>query len=251
LNGSSTGSPADALSGATITPLVYQPDSDDDPFFVSGVWMGDEAGVQFVQLADTQTGTTQSQGSTPNGIKPSGNSEDNDPNWREVNRLIDKKTGKLGAWEDRAGGASTNEAVKQWGPGIVGVLKNIGIIVVTDGGAQVAGFWWFVTKGDDAVRIIVRQPLGKGSTADLSKGTTLARNLREQLAIQEVLSKPEAGTQLPIPLGDPRWPGSAGWVKMERFVESGGREGRVLVHYVWNTITGEIDDPKIVLPGTR
>jgi len=241
---------ADAQSRATIVPLVYQPGSGDKPVFDSGVWRGDEEGVQFVQLADKQTGAAQSQQSTPTGTEPAGDSRDDDPVWGDVNRLIDRKTGQL-MWEDRAGGASTKEAVKQWGPGIVGVLKDIGIIVVTEGGTQVAGFWWFVTKGDDAARIVIRQPLGKGSTADLSKGTTLARNLREQLAIQEVLSKPEVGTQLRFPLGDPRWPSSGGWVKMERFVESGGREGKVLVHYVWNTITGEIDDLKIVLPGTR
>lgn len=249
--GSTISSLADAQSGPTIRPLVFQPGSGDEPVFASGVWRGDEEGMQFVQLADKQTGAAQSQQSTPTGTEPAGNSQDNDPNWREVNRLIDRKTGKLATWEDRAGGESTKEAVKQWGPGIVGVLKDIGIIVVTDGIAQVAGFWWFVTKGDDAARIVIKQPLVKGSTADLSKGTTLPRNLREQLAIQEVLAKPEAGRPLAIALADPRWPSSGGWVKMERFVEPGGREGKVLVHYVRNTITGEIDDLKIVLPGTR
>jgi hypothetical protein len=242
---------ADAQSRATIVPLVYQPGSGDEPVFDSGVWRDDEEGVQFVQLADKQTGATQSQQATPTGTEPAGNSQDDDPNWREVNRLIDRKTGKLATWEDRAGGESTKEAVKQWGPGIVGVLKDIGIIVVTEGGVQVAGFWWFVTKGDDAARVVIRQPLGKGSTADLSKGTTLPRNLREQMAIQEVLSTPEAGRPLAIALADPRWPSSGGWVKMETVVEPGGREGRIMVHYVRNKITGEIDDLKIVLPGTR
>ena len=250
-SGSTIGFLADAQSPATIVPLVYQPGSGDEPVFDLGVWRGDEEGVQFVQLADKQTGAAQSQQSTPTGTEPAGNSQDDDPVWGDVNRLIDRKTGQLGMWEDRAGGASTKEAVKQWGPGIVGVLKSIGIIVVTEGGTQVAGFLWFVTKGDDAARIVIRQPLGKGSTADLSKGTTLPRNLREQMAIQEVLSKPEAGIQLRFPLADPRWPSSGGWVKMQSYVEPGGREGRIMVHYVRNTITGEIDDLKIVLPGIR
>lgn len=250
-SGSTIGFLADAQSPATIVPLVYQPGSGDEPVFDLGVWRGDEEGVQFVQLADKQTGAAQSQQSTPTGTEPAGNSQDDDPVWGDVNRLIDRKTGQLGMWEDRAGGASTKEAVKQWGPGIVGVLKSIGIIVVTEGGTQVAGFLWFVTKGDDAARIVIRQPLGKGSMADLSKGTTLPRNLREQMAIQEVLSKPEAGIQLRFPLADPRWPSSGGWVKMQSYVEPGGREGRIMVHYVRNTITGEIDDLKIVLPGIR
>jgi hypothetical protein len=249
--GSTSLSPADTQSRSSITPLVFQPGNDEQRAFDSDEWKGDEEGVQFVQFADTQAGTAQSQQSKAADTEVAEAPRDDDPNWREVNRLIDRKTGKLGMWEDRAGGASTNEAVKQWGPGIVGVLKDIGIIVVTDGGAQVASFWWFVTKGDDAARIVIRQPLGKGSTADLSKGTTLPRNLREQLAIQEVLAKPEAGIQLRFPLADPRWPSSGGWVKMETFVEPGGREGRIIVHYVRNTITGEIDDLKIVLPGTR
>ena len=242
---------ADAQSRPTITPLVFQPGNDDERAFDSGVWKGDEAGVQFVQLADAQAGTAQSQPSKAADTEVAEAPGDDDPNWREVNRLIDKKTGKLATWEDRAGGESTKEAVKQWGPGIVGVLKDIGIIIVTDGGAQVASFWWFVTKGDDAARIVIRQPLGKGSTADLSKGTTLPRNLREQMAIQEVLAKPEAGRPLAIALADPRWPSSGGWVKMQSYVEPGGREGRIIVHYVRNTITGEIDDLKIVLPGIR
>ncbi len=50
---------------------------------------------------------------------------------------------------------------------------------------------------------------------------------------------------------DPRWPHSQGWVKMEKFVLSGGREGPINVHYVFNTITGKIDDLKIVLQGIR
>ena len=74
-----------------------------------------------------------------------------------MNRLTNKKTGNLATWEDRNGGVSNDgtvpidKAKKQWGPGIVGVLKNIGIIVATEGGAQAAGFWWFITKGDTAI----------------------------------------------------------------------------------------------------
>jgi hypothetical protein len=36
-----------------ITPLVYNPESDGPPVFQSGVWMGDDGSVQFVQTADT------------------------------------------------------------------------------------------------------------------------------------------------------------------------------------------------------
>jgi hypothetical protein len=36
-----------------ITPLVYNPESDGPPVFHSGVFTGDQGGVQFVQTADT------------------------------------------------------------------------------------------------------------------------------------------------------------------------------------------------------
>jgi hypothetical protein len=90
-----------------------------------------------------------------------------------------------------------------------------------------------------------------GSTANLSKGTTLARNLREQLAIKQALSNPTAGSQLPLKMTDPRWPASQGWVKMQQVIQSGGREGPINTHYLYNTITGAVDDAKIVLPGAR
>ncbi len=50
---------------------------------------------------------------------------------------------------------------------------------------------------------------------------------------------------------DARWFANEGWVKMQQVVQSGGREGTINVHYVFNTITKQIDDLKIVLPGIR
>jgi len=126
--------------GGRITPLVYNPESDGPPVFHSGVWTGDGRAWQVVQVTDKQPGSAQSQESTPTSIAAAENFEDDDPNWREVNRLIDKKTGKLGMWEDRAGGDSTNEAAKKLGPDIVSVLKNIGVIVATEGAPHAAGF---------------------------------------------------------------------------------------------------------------
>lgn len=93
--------------------------------------------------------------------------------------------------------------------------------------------------------------LGRGSTANLQKGTTLARNLREKLAIEHVISNPTAGNQLPITLADARWSATDGWVKMEQVIQTSGREGPIRVHYVYDTITGAIDDFKIVLQGAR
>ncbi len=91
--------------------------------------------------------------------------------------------------------------------------------------------------------------LGKGSTADLAKGTTLPRNLREQLAIEQAAASPAAGTKLPINMTDPRWPGAQGWQKMDTWIKPGGDP--INVHYLYNPVTKQIDDFKIVLPGPR
>lgn len=77
--------------------------------------------------------------------------------------------------------------------------------------------------------------LSKGST-----GRTVANNLNEQLAMQEVMSNPLDGTKelTSVKMTDPRWPASDGWVKMSKTVN--GSE----IHYVYNTTTGAFDDFK-------
>jgi RHS repeat-associated protein len=92
-------------------------------------------------------------------------------------------------------------------------------------------------------------PPSKGSTANLSKGTTLPRNLREQMAAQQAAANPAAGTKLNLNMTDPRWPGSSGWQKMQQVIQPGGDP--INVHYTYNPLTGEVDDLKIVLPGAR
>ena len=105
-------------------------------------------------------------------------------------------------------------------------------------------------------------PVSPNSTADLSKGSTLPRNLREQLAAEAAHADPTAGRQLPLKMNDPRWPNSDGWVKMQQMVNTRGQvqpqlsptalnEGAINVHHLYNTATGEVDDFKIILPGVR
>ena len=78
-------------------------------------------------------------------------------------------------------------------------------------------------------------PLGRGSTA-----LKQPQNLNQQLAIQQAVSNPEAGIVLKsIKMNDPRWSASDGWVKMSQNIN--GNE----IHYVRNTISGEIDDFKL------
>jgi len=84
------------------------------------------------EMPEVRLGTAAgpSQAGLPRGLNPTGSSGAGDP-WREVNRSTNKKTGKLATWEDRNGGVSNDgtvpidKAKKQWGPGIVGVLKTV------------------------------------------------------------------------------------------------------------------------------
>jgi len=81
--------------------------------------------------------------------------------------------------------------------------------------------------------------IGRAATASLgSTGRTVAQNLREQLAMEAVRAAP-GGIPLPsLPMKDPRWEAAAGWVKMAQ------NEGGVEIHYVFNVITGMVDDFK-------
>lgn len=56
--------------------------------------------------------------------------------------------------------------------------------------------------------------------------------------MDQAISNPGAGRQLPVPMTDPRWPKSDGWVKMSQNING------VEVHYVHNTKTGQVDDFK-------
>ena len=98
-----------------------------------------------------------------------------------------------------------------------------------------------VKKATDKLRTLLNKkeqqgsfkPLGLGST-----GRTEPVNLTEKLAMEQAVSKPMAGRQLPIPMTDSRWPASAGWVKMSQNVNG------VEIHYVRNVKTGAVDDFK-------
>ncbi len=91
----------------------------------------------------------------------------------------------------------------------------------------------------------LRNTYGPRSTANLAKGTTAPRNLKEQLAAEQAKMDPTAGIEKRITGGmkDPRWPGSDGWVKMEVKVND------VTVHYNYNTVSGVVEDVKIVTRG--
>ena len=80
------------------------------------------------------------------------------------------------------------------------------------------------------------KPLGRGST-----GRTEPQNLHEQLALEQTMLNPRAGSVVPMkdPMGDSRWPWRQGWVKMEQ------KHDGVTIHYVRNIVTGDVDDFKI------
>lgn len=86
---------------------------------------------------------------------------------------------------------------------------------------------------------VLVKPVGNGST-----GRVTANNLKEQLAMKEVMSNPRAGSPLNLKKGmtDKRWPQEAGWVKMSKNVNG------VEIHYVYNKKLNAFDDFKFVDP---
>jgi len=84
----------------------------------------------------------------------------------------------------------------------------------------------------------------RGSTANPARGSTLPRNLREQLAVQEAAANPGAGRPLEVPMTDSRWHATEGWRKMQQIIRPGGE--RINVHYVFNPGIGA-DDFKIIM----
>ncbi|KKM14268.1 hypothetical protein LCGC14_1707810 [marine sediment metagenome] len=75
-------------------------------------------------------------------------------------------------------------------------------------------------------------PLGKGST-----GRTVPRNLKEKLAMEQVMKTPQ-GKKIDVKMTDHRWHEKDGWIKMRQ------HEKGVKIHYVKNKITGAVDDFK-------
>lgn len=80
---------------------------------------------------------------------------------------------------------------------------------------------------------------GKGST-----GRVIPNSLNEQMAMHEVQSNPLQGAkEVPVTMGDERWPASRGWVKMQREITtSDGR--KITIHFNYNKVTGAFDDFK-------
>lgn len=83
--------------------------------------------------------------------------------------------------------------------------------------------------------VLVR-PAGRG----VSKGRRTPRNLREKLAMKEVMSNPGDCKKIDLTKGmtDSRWPAKEGWIKLRQRVRG------VNIHYVKNTKTGQYDDFK-------
>ncbi len=76
-------------------------------------------------------------------------------------------------------------------------------------------------------------PLNRAST-----GRKIPSNDVEKNALARVLADPLAGAIiLPVPITDKRWP-EKGWSKMARHVDG------VQIHFLWNSVTGEVDDFK-------
>ena len=109
-------------------------------------------------------------------------------------------------------------------------------VAFTAGGLLVGGAAGYKIYTNSSITIA-----GKGST-----GRVEAKNLNEQLAMKQVMSNPLSGAkQLNITLTDSRWLANDGWVKMQNIVKlSDGT--KIVIHFVYNTITKAFDDFKFV-----
>ncbi len=78
-----------------------------------------------------------------------------------------------------------------------------------------------------------------------SQGGIEPSTLKHQLALEQAISNPTAGTKLPISIGDTRWAMQRGWNKMQQVFSFYNGE-QITIHYVMNQRLMLIDDFKIV-----
>lgn len=90
-----------------------------------------------------------------------------------------------------------------------------------------------VTAREEARLLAAGQPLGRGHT-----GRWEPDNLREKLAMDQVMANPARGLILADNVGNSLWH-EDGWVKMAQNIEG------IEIHYVFNPATGAFDDVKI------
>ncbi|MFB1100524.1 SAR2788 family putative toxin [Terribacillus sp. JSM ZJ617] len=147
--------------------------------------------------------------------------------------LVDKETGEIHNLDSTEVNASIIPAI----PILVGFLARFGIS-------------WIVKKfGSKAVKSAVSglaKQIKKKSASKASTGRQTANNLEEQIAMKSVLSNPLEGAKQVVPaskMNDKRWPGSKGWVKMQRTFKVKGKK-TVTIHFNYNKKNGKFDDFK-------
>ena len=126
-------------------------------------------------------------------------------------------------------------------------VQRVGSAIGGDVGSSIAGMAYDTAIMAAAVYApTARPPVSSTQATFTSRGSTATRqpsNLTEKLALEEVMSNPQ-GKQLPIVMSDPRWPASEGWVKMQQVINTHS-QGKITVHYTYNTILGIFDDFKL------
>lgn len=109
-------------------------------------------------------------------------------------------------------------------------------------GAGTAALRPFIVKNDRQINDYKEDTYGLPSQAGRGKsrgGQHEPTNLREKLAMEEVMTNPAKGMSLEGKNTDPRWPAEEGWEKWVQNVNG------IEIHYQYNPITGEFDDVKI------
>ncbi len=113
------------------------------------------------------------------------------------------------------------------------------------------GLFMFISTSVSAIKYMYRadpypaQEAYKLANRGHSQGGIEPSTLKHQLALEQAISNPTAGTKLPISIGDTRWAMQRGWNKMQQVFSFYNGE-QITIHYVMNQRLMLIDDFKIV-----
>ena len=113
----------------------------------------------------------------------------------------------LRAFGPRVEGGDAQEAFGQVGGRVEGVLGEIGVIVATEGAPMLAGYLWFVTKGDDAVELArgFRKTPAKEYPPDFQSRQTIQRSgVFNSEGHAQQLAREKLGRDS-VDIGDNKW----------------------------------------------
>ncbi len=128
-------------------------------------------------------------------------------------------------------------------------LENIIMCVIPGGGIEGIGKAIIKKEVKDLLKMEGKNIIkGVGNAVKIEgrgiTGRIIPNSLEEQMAMEQVKSNPlSAAKELPLKLGDDRWPALEGWVKMQSVVKNSDGS-QTVIHFLYNKVTGAFDDFK-------